>query len=139
MIPNNTHLYTWVDVKEVLLLAQKQNDWPKPLVWARTYSDCLNVGIRPSTQQEVLSWLADKFTPSFSNGSSPHILLESVPGESRQLEILLEETEEVPLRIRSRPWLAKPPVLCCGHLMKMTDNIPPPSQKSYLLWWSFTL
>lgn len=128
MIPNNVHLYTWVDVNEVLLLAQKQNDWPDPLVWARTYSDCLNVGIRPSTQQEVLSWLADKFTPSFSNGSSPHILLESVLGESRQLEILLEETEEVPLRIRSRPWLAKPPVLWPPHENDRQHPAPLPEE-----------
>lgn len=131
MIANNVHLYTWVDVKEVLLLAQKQNDWPEELVWARTYWDSLNVGIRPDTEQEVLSWLADKFTPRFSNGSSSYILLESPSGEPRRLEILLEETEEVPLHIRSKPRLTKPPVVWppheddTQHPAPLAEELPP--------------
>jgi len=118
MISNNVHLYTWVDVEDVMNHAQQQHDWPQELVWARTYWDGLALGIRPRTEQKVLSWLADKFAPHFSNGSGSHILLESASGKSRQLEIFLEETDEIPLRSRYTPRLGRPSVLWPPHESK---------------------
>jgi hypothetical protein len=59
MIPSDIRLYTWVDVEEVLLRQQKQDNWPKWLVWARTYWDGLTMGIRPGTQAEAKNWLSE--------------------------------------------------------------------------------
>ena len=138
MIANNVHLYTWVDIQDVISLAQQQHDWPESLVWARTYWDGLALGIRPGTQQEVLSWLADKFGSRFCGGQgpnkganiAPHILLESVSGKSRQLEVFLEETEETPRQSRYSPRLARPSVLWPPHETRgypapLPENLPP--------------
>jgi MinD-like ATPase involved in chromosome partitioning or flagellar assembly len=125
MIANHVHLYTWVDVEYLINNAQQQHDWPEELVWARTYWDGLALGIRPRTQQEIFSWLADKFAPHFSNAavgsaklSSSHILLESASGKSRQLEVFLEETDEIPRRSRYTPRLGRAPVLWPPHESK---------------------
>jgi MinD-like ATPase involved in chromosome partitioning or flagellar assembly len=130
MITKDVRLYTWVDVEEVLFLAQQQNDWPEELVWARTYWDCLLLGIRPSKHLEVLSWLADKFAPHFETTPEySHILLESLSEKPRDLGVILEETEESPLYPRPTPRLAKPSVLWppheAEHPLPLPSDLPP--------------
>lgn len=127
MIPSDIRLYTWVDVEEVLLRKQKQNEWPKWLVWARTYWDGLKMGIRPGTQAEAQNWLSEIYDPRFRNNSGSdsldsYIILESVADNQRILPILLEETEEAPPTPRLTPSLSRP-----GVLWHPSENIEPPA------------
>ncbi|NEQ88740.1 MAG: ParA family protein, partial [Moorea sp. SIO2I5] len=92
MIPSDIRLYTWVDVEEVLLRSQEQEQWPEDLVCARAYWDELVLGIRPSTQRSVKTWLQEVYDPRFQdNGQQGNdcIILESAEGNQRTLPIIL--------------------------------------------------
>ncbi len=121
MIPKGIRLYTWVDVEEVL---QQQETWPKSLIWARPYWDGLTLGIYPGKQQEVITWLAEKFEPRFEH-TPPRIILESLSKPSRYLDIIFEETEETPLQPRLTPRFKKPTVLWPPYKTKHPAPLPP--------------
>ncbi|MEM7534093.1 MAG: hypothetical protein AAF639_18060 [Chloroflexota bacterium] len=86
-------LYTWVDIEQELADSRNE-DWPASLVWARVYWDGVYLGIRPQTQDEVLTWLAKKFEPNieWEAPGELSIRLESLADEPRKLGILCDET-----------------------------------------------
>jgi MinD-like ATPase involved in chromosome partitioning or flagellar assembly len=128
MIPPDIRLYTWVDVEEVLHRAQQEPDWPNWLVWARAYWDNLTLGIRPGKQNEAKIWLSQKFEPRFDIESAV-IFLESVQEKRRTLDVLFEETEEIPVQPRFLPSLARPSVLWppyeYEHPLPLSPDWPP--------------
>ncbi len=133
MIPSDIRLFTWVDVEEVLLRAQRENYWPEALIWARAYWDGVEIGVKPGAenQAEVVNWLETLFDPRFRSGDPSEILLVSPETSSRTLPIWIEETEEEPSKRRFKPSLSRPlsvmppskPVH--PHLEPLDDELPP--------------
>ena len=64
MIDSDIRLYTWVDVKDVLL-GIKPDKLPKWLVWARCYWDELSIGISVGKKTEAKNWLKKVFGSRF--------------------------------------------------------------------------
>ncbi|MBU1662688.1 MAG: ParA family protein [Chloroflexi bacterium] len=123
MIPQDIRLYTWVDVEEVLVRAQQEHAWPKGLIWARAYWDGLTLGIHNGTKDQILAWLSDRFDPRFDLENA-RILLQSMPGEQRELATLFEETTETPARPRFSPSLARPSVLWPPSAQEYPEPMP---------------
>jgi len=112
VIPTDVRLYTWIDVEEVLFHAQREQDWPESLIWARAYWDSLTLGIRPGTKDSVVTWLSHRFEPRFlPTADSASIMLESTLDRPRQLDVRIEETNEAPVAPRFKPSLARPTVV----------------------------
>jgi MinD-like ATPase involved in chromosome partitioning or flagellar assembly len=64
MTHSDIRLYTWVDVKDVLL-GIKPDKLPKWLVWARCYWDELSIGISVGKKTEAENWLKKVFGSRF--------------------------------------------------------------------------
>ncbi len=134
MIPSDIRLYTWVDVEDVLLQI-KPDRWPKWLVSARPYWGELSIEIRPGTQEKATEWLRELFDPRFRLSTAEEmadcfIILESIKGEEKTLQVWFEETEEKSPIARVTPSLSRPGVIFAQPKdveppQNLPDNFPP--------------
>lgn len=122
------HLYTWVDVEDVLLHKSQENDWPDWLVWARAYWDGLILGINLGKYSEASDWLSTLFDTRYDK-EKKIIILESLKENQRELPVLFEETDE---RIENQefiPTFARPTVLYSNkeleHPKPLREDLPP--------------
>lgn len=122
------HLYTWVDVEDVLLHKSQEIDWPEWLVWARAYWDGLILGINPGKDGEASNWLSTLFDTRYDKEKNA-IILESLKENQRELPVLFEETDE---RIENQefiPTFARPNVLYSNkeleHPKPLREDSPP--------------
>jgi MinD-like ATPase involved in chromosome partitioning or flagellar assembly len=130
MIPSDVRLFTWVDVEEVLLRAQKRGNWPDELHWANAYWDGVELGIKPGweNQKKVVAWLSDIFDPRFKE-ETLEILLVSTEEGSRRMSVWFEETEEQPEKRRFIPSLSRSvsvrPSSKLVHPAPLDEELPP--------------
>jgi septum formation inhibitor-activating ATPase MinD len=104
MIPAGVTLYTWVDVEEVFLRAERESRWPAGLVQADAYWDELTLHVEPGQAQNVRDWVLQEFTPRFVEAESAIRLEEMQPSSPRLLPCRLESAEEH--RPSTRPHLS---------------------------------
>jgi hypothetical protein len=95
MIPFNTKLYTWIDVREVFLKTLKANEsqqylWPDELIWVRIYIDRADLGIKENSVDKIKQWLFGLFESRFDINKNT-IFLED---ENNSLEVSYDELEE---------------------------------------------
>jgi MinD-like ATPase involved in chromosome partitioning or flagellar assembly len=116
------HLYTWIDVEDILLQAREDGKWPEDLVWARSYWDGLTLGIRPRTQDRLEAWLRDLLDPRY-DAQRRAIILEGLPDQQRLLPVLFEDAAEAPDAPQRAAGLARPAVL---WRTEVRPPLPPP-------------
>ena len=78
-------LYTWVDVKDILLDIQPDK-LPKWLVWARCYWDELSIGISVGKKNEAKDWLKEVFGSRFRVSKTEEIIEDFITLESLKIE-----------------------------------------------------
>jgi MinD-like ATPase involved in chromosome partitioning or flagellar assembly len=104
------HLYTWVDVEDVLLHECQEKNWPTWLVWAKAYWDGLTLGIYTDRYTEAVNWLSNVFDTRFDKEKNT-IILESLQDNQRELPVLFEETEKGIEHQRFIPTFSRPTVV----------------------------
>ena len=129
MLPEESKLYTWVDVEDVFLQSRQQGNWPKELIWVRAYWDGLILGISADSRSSVENWLIDRFDPRYAQ-NIPAIQLESIGKPVRHLPITFEETDEKPRQLKLSPRLSHPSAIwqASGLLIRpdaLSEDCPP--------------
>jgi len=133
MISQGIRLYTWVDVEKLLIRLQEENKWPVWLVAAQAYWDDLTLSILPKTPEtKINSWLLEHFEPRLATREGQNfIILESTPGNSRELAVFIEEDENEgkPIQRRFVPSFEKPSILRplsdAQHPAPFPADVPP--------------
>lgn len=122
------HLYTWVDVEDVLLQKSQKIEWPEWLVWARAYWDGLILGISPGKIREASDWLSILFDTRYDEGKNA-IILESLKENQRELPVHFEETDEHVENQEFIPTFARPTILYSNkeleHPKPLDKELPP--------------
>ncbi|MCL2927676.1 MAG: AAA family ATPase [Trichodesmium sp. MAG_R01] len=136
-------LYTWVDVKDILLDIQPDK-LPKWLVWARCYWDELSIGISVGKKNEAKHWLKEVFGSRFRVSKTEETIEDFITLESLKiqennfpkfrihkkeeiseyfitLESLIEEKAPHP---KLKPSLERPEVICFEHKNTEARNLP---------------
>lgn len=128
MIPSDVKLFTWIDVEEVFLRAQKDH-WPEGLVWVQAYWDGVELGFRQGEEncKKIVEWLDEIFAPRF-DAEKMEILLVSRKQQSRSIPVWFKETEEEPREVRFEPSLSRPMSIRPGtrpdHPKPLGDDLP---------------
>lgn len=132
MIPFNTKLYTWIDVREVFLKTLKANEsqqylWPDELIWVRIYIDRADLGIKENSVDRIKQWLFGLFESRFDINKNT-IFLED---ENNSLEVSYDELEEDFVLPNKKP------ILEANKIISREKEYALPEQKDYPQLFAF--